>query len=349
MGGRKAAHPSKGSTLQKFGPAGVAPDRTGCVCVNPHPMRSRMSISSKSWPRLSIATLLGLGFAAVTARVLLDDVANGGPFGVPHMMSVAALAATIASGHYLLPVLRRGAVVSAVGLAILFAAGTSYVLVAAAARNAEVQAARAGTIHLTNAERTTLRQQLTTAEGDLKTAKTELTNATALAAVECRTGLGKKCDGLGVVRDTAERARDRAESYVRILQARINLLGPEKEEAGGYAHAGRVWAALMGGSEDRATSVLILAMPIVTTLLCELATIVFLGLGFGPHRRVPVPVETLKPEPGPVKRTRKTKHKEVADFAKAFEARHGRKPGWSETRAAGFSAATASRGLRQAR
>ncbi|MFZ4807491.1 MAG: hypothetical protein ACOYLQ_09560 [Hyphomicrobiaceae bacterium] len=297
------------------------------------------------------ATGLGLLFAGITGRVLLDDVVHGAPVTVAHMMSIGALIATLAAGHYFVPALRRAAVLSALGLAVLFLAGTGYVLVASATRNAETAAAKAAAVKMTNSQRVHWKAVLATAEADLEHAKGELADATNKATAECGSGKGRRCDGREGIRSTAERARDRAQSHVDIIRARLEFLGPEREEAGGYAHAGRVWAALAGGSAERATGVLVLTMPILTTLLCELGTVVFLSIGLGHrHRSVPVPsapkAAPAATIPGPAPGL--TRHEEVASFVRAYRAKHGRDPRWIDVRAAGFSRATASRGLRKA-
>jgi hypothetical protein len=300
------------------------------------------TITVRAWG----ATALGLLFAGITARVLLDDVVHGAPVTVSHMLSVGALVATLAAGHYFLPALKRAAIFSATGLAILFLAGTAYVLVASATRNAETAATKAAGVRQTNEQRAAMTSQLATAQEDLERSKADLAKATAEAAVECGSGKGKRCDGREATRAAAERARDRAESHVAILQARISLLGPVRDEAGGYAHAGRVWATLVGGSAEQATTALQLAMPIVTTLLCELGTIVFLSIGLGhraPRRgEQPAPLPA-KPAPAPT-----SQHEAVVSFVQQYQARHGRPPRWMEVRQAGFSRATASRGLRMA-
>lgn len=303
------------------------------------------------------ATALGVLFGAITARVLLDDVVHGAAITVAHMMSVGALVATIAAGHYFLPAVMRAAVFAAVGLAIIFLAGTGYVLVASATRNADSMATKAATVRQVNEQRTALRAHLATAEADLEAARRDLAKASAEAASECGTGKGRRCEGREATRQAAERARDRAESHVALVQARVDMLGPVREESGGYAHAGRVWAAVTGGSADQATATLMLAMPIVTTLLCELGTIVFLGIGLG-HRHkpepaavepvAPPPAEAPLPAPLPGPAPLNTRHGEVVSFVQAYRAQHKRDPRWSEIRAAGFSRATASRGRRMA-
>lgn len=301
------------------------------------------SITVRAWG----ATALGAIFAAITGRVLLDDVWHGAPVTVSHMMSVGALVATLAAGHYFLPAVKRAAIAAALGLAVIFLAGTGYVLVASATRNAETAATKAATIRQTNEQRVALQGQLRVAEADLDQAKAELAKATHEAAGECGTGRGKRCEGREATRQAAERARDRADSHVALIRARIDLLGPAKDEAGGYAHAGRVWAVLTGGSADQATAALVLAMPIVTTLLCELATIVFLGIGLG-HRQTPASAAEPVAPPAKPAPTPATQHEAVVSFVQEYQQRHGRPPRWIDVRQAGFSRATASRGLRMA-
>ena len=78
-------------------------------------------------------------FTAVTAYVLLEDVArHGAPLTTQHVITLAVLAGTIYFGH------RRWAEFSAwrvgtmLGCAVLFLAGTATCVIVSAGRNAEV-------------------------------------------------------------------------------------------------------------------------------------------------------------------------------------------------------------------
>jgi excisionase family DNA binding protein len=76
-------------------------------------------------------------FAGVTAFVLFKDVLDGAAVTIQHILSLAALVAALASGHKAMPELKSGRVVSAVTLALLFVASTSYIVISSGARNAE--------------------------------------------------------------------------------------------------------------------------------------------------------------------------------------------------------------------
>ena len=73
----------------------------------------------------------------------------------------------------------------------------------------------------------------------------------------------------------------------------------------------------------------------------------FLALGHGrEEKRVAETPRVLDTEEKPAPRT---KHEEAAEFARAYQAKHGRPPAWAEVHKAGFSPATASRALRLVR
>ena len=121
----------------------------------------------KSWGSLA----LGLFFTAVTARTIFDDVWNGADVNIAHVNAAAALVGAIAAGHMAWPALRRGWVVAAVGLSMMFLAATAYIATSAGARNAEVSQNKAAGISKTNEARASAKAKLAEAEADLDDAK----------------------------------------------------------------------------------------------------------------------------------------------------------------------------------
>lgn len=212
---------------------------------------------------------LGAFFSAVTAFVLFDDVRHGAEFTTSHVLSLAALVAALASGHFALPQFRARSIPSALTLVVLFLGATSYVVISSGARNAEVAQAKAAAALDTNAKRAHELSRLAEAE-------TMLADAQRSHGAECRTGKGKRCDGIAATVAVYAAA-------VKGHQATLAELGPERRPDAGYAHAGQVLAALPFVTADAGdiAARLSLLLPFLVVLISELGTIVFVHIGIG--------------------------------------------------------------------
>ena len=274
------------------------------------------STTIRSWPSLSI----GGFFAGITGWVLLADVVSGAsPLTPAHMMSVGAIVAAIASGHAAWPQIRRGAVVPALLLCVLFAASTVYVVIASAARNAETSATKSAKIADNNAARARELRQLVLSEAMLKSANDRLD-------ADCVRGRASKsaCDGIRATIGTHTAA-------VKGSKATLKELGPELAANGGYAVAAKTLAALPGITASPAAieERLVLILPFLTVLISELGCITFLHLGLGHRQPVPAAVVAPKAPSAPVppkgkgRRGRKADPK-VLDFMTEYRKRNGR-------------------------
>ena len=281
----------------------------------------------KSWGAIA----LGLMFTGVTAFVLLEDVLHGAAIGTGHALTVAAIIGTITAGHMAWPHLRAGRVVGALGLCALFVAGTVYVVVSAGARNAEVQASKAEAVRQHNADRLDLVKQVAEARQRLGEAQQSLSS-------ECKSGKGKRCEGVAL---TVDERGDR----LSMLEAKLRIVGPAQAENAGYAHAARVFAAfpLVSAGSEAIEARLTLLMPFLLVLVAELGTLVFWSVAFetvpmrSEARSMPVndnppadraPVLDVPPVPDltPTDRDR------VLNWADAFRVKHGRFPTQAEIR-----------------
>lgn len=240
----------------------------------------RTTTTIRSWSSMGF----GLLFAGLTSYVLLEDVLAGAPFTTTHLLSIGAIVGAIAAGHRVWPVLRSGQLLPGLGLLLMFAAATVYVVIGAGVRNTETAQAKAAKVEKTNAARTAAATELTRTRARLDTARAEATAAHAAAAAECRTGKGKKCEGTrATAADADQRAKD-VEAASRLAQAQTDLLGPAETPHTGY----RRFAALLAifgavADVDAATAALVMVMPYLAVLIAEIGTIVFLHLGIG-HR-----------------------------------------------------------------
>lgn len=229
------------------------------------------------------ALALGLFFTGVTSFTIFNDVWNGATFTIAHLNAAAALVAAIAAGHMALPALWRGQVLPALGLAVIFVASTGYIVTSAGARNAEAALHKAAAILKTNEERTAQRAKVIEAEADAEKAKADYDAAKQLAARECATGKGRRCDGRIETRDSAAKDLERAESHAGMMRGRLAMLGPEEQPFAGYRHAATVFAAAGLGNAGAIEARLELLLPFVLVLISEAGTLVFLGLALG-HR-----------------------------------------------------------------
>lgn len=214
------------------------------------------------------AATLAVGFFLVTCYVIFKDVADGAPITPDHVMSFAVLVGTIASGHLLWGQLQEWRLLPALGLLILFIAGTFYCVTASGGRNAAVQSTKAEQAHKTNDDRARV-------EGDLTVAKERLSDALTEEARECASGEGPRCKGW-------RKTREERQANVHLLEAELRLMEPERVENPELRHAAKVFVAFPGvtASEQVIFGFLVLYFPFVKALFCEIATLVFGSIGF---------------------------------------------------------------------
>jgi hypothetical protein len=308
------------------------------------------------------AIVLGLLFAIGTAVVLFFDVRSTADLTPDHLMSALVLAGTIAAGHFLLPTLRDGALVPALGLAILFVAGTFYVVTSAAGRNAETASTREAAIAEANRKRADVLAQLDRARSILAAATTqrdaaiqkaagEAESARKAHADECASGQGKKCDGRALNLEVARKAYSdtaadltvtlMAEARVRELEAKAATLKPKQLENAQLRHVAKIFA-LIGGDAERIEAALVLIWPVGKAVVMELAAIVFLGLGLGnkpaqqaPTAPPPLPGKSAPATPPAIPRKGATsRDAAVVAYVSHHRARHGRDPSLPEMLAA---------------
>jgi hypothetical protein len=303
----------------------------------------------RSWGLLA----LGLGFAAVTARTIFDDVFTGtAPITIAHLNSAAALVAAIASGHMAWPQLKQAHIPAALGLAVIFIAATGYIVATSGSRNAEAMQTKGAAILKTNEERTALRAKVFEVEADLSDTKQEYELAKAEAAKECGTGKKTRCEGKEATRENAAKDLERAEALASMTRGKLSLLGPEQQPNAGYKQAAKVAEAFGIGKADEIEARLILILPFLTVFISEACTLVFVSMGIGHNRQtihatpstnMVSPAKALPAIPAkhlpakassvfPGKRGRKQDQR-VIDFSDTFSRTHGRTPTGAEIRA----------------
>lgn len=215
------------------------------------------------------ATCLAALFASGTAYVLFEDVLrHQAPITTAHILTALALIGTIAAGHYVLPEWQARHRLSALGLGLLFAAGTAYVVTSSGARNAEVAAGKVAIVRDGNSERARIEKQRLEAEQMRDVARATLAK------------LGCKSDDRRADCQRAATSQRVYNAAVRGHSSELREAGPSRTENAGYAHAGHVLAALPGVTASPATIAekLALLMPFVVVVIAELGTICFTSM-----------------------------------------------------------------------
>jgi hypothetical protein len=226
------------------------------------------------------AISLGILLAIGTIVVLFWDVRAPTDITTDHVMTLAMLVVTIAAGHYWLPAVQQRRVLPAIGLAILFIAGTFVCVTGSAGRGAEVAQRKAAAAGNINEARKEVADQLAKARADRAA-------LTATMNKECASGEGPKCRG-------SRASVEYADSHIAILEVRKNDMAPEEEANVRLKHAARVFAFFNPGADVRRIEQgLELIWPFALALIMELGTIVFLSLGLGHESRLLVSVSRM--------------------------------------------------------
>ncbi len=228
------------------------------------------SIKPRRWPSMALWAF----FTAVTAYTLLSEVVRGAEtFTTGHLLSVAALVAALAAGHYAWPELRSGRLPVGILLAVVAVAATGYVVLSAASRNAETAHAKSARIEASNTAREAETRQLRTAEAMLAEALRRI-------SVECASGDGPKCKGARATETVYRAAIDGH-------KARLDRMAPALPPNGGYAHAAKFFAALPGitAPAEVIERRLVETVPTLSVLITELAALVFGVMAFRTENR----------------------------------------------------------------
>ena len=259
------------------------PKNEGCKGVNSALSRTNRLVPVSSYP----AATLSVGFFLVTCYVLFKDVYDGATVTTDHVMTLAVLIGTIASGHMVWSQLQQWRVLPALGLALLFIAGTIYCVTASAGRNALAAIEKGLDAHKTNDDRARV-------ERDLKQAKQRLELALEAEAQECATGEGKRCK--------ARRAtRQERETHASVLEIQLRNMEPEQPENADIKHTAKVFSQLpwVTSKPEEIEASLVLFLPFFKAAFAEIATILFASIGFGHRKQFPIlpPLETVERKP----------------------------------------------------
>jgi hypothetical protein len=273
---------------------------------------------------LSIAA--GALFAAGTAGILLEDVIiHGAPMTLKHWITVVVIAGTIMVGHQVHKAWHSGLKGSALGFGVLFLVGTLLTVYSSVGRQAEH-------VMVASAEVEAADKARTRATKGLAEAETMLIEAQRNLASECKSGRGKRCEGIKATVDVYQAA---AKGYA----AELDKLGPAKVATPEAKRAGEL-AAVFGANPTKVEAAMILIVPFLTTLFLELGAIISLGYGFRPVRKVAANDQTafqafeFEPLPPVREIIPDVKGSNIIEWSRAFEQKHNRRPRLDETTAA---------------
>jgi len=273
-----------------------------------------------------LAIVAGALFALGTLGILLEDVIlHAAPFSLKHAITVVVVAGTIMVGHQVHTAWHSKLRGSALGFGVLFLVGTLLTVYSSVGRQAEHTMVASAEVELADKARARATKGLAEAETMLADAQRDL-------AKECKTGKGKRCEGIKATVDVYDAA-------ARGHKAELDKLGPAKVATPEAKRAGEL-AAVFGADQTKVEAAMILLIPFLTTLFLELGAIICLGYGFRPVRKVSAndnaQTSYVIPEPLPPARmiVPDVKGSNIVDWSKSFEKVHGRKPRLDETTAA---------------
>jgi hypothetical protein len=263
-----------------------------------------------------LAIAAGVVLASGTLAILFEDVLiHAAPFALKHYIVLVVVAGTMMAGHLADQARRARHVVSCLGFALIFIAGTGLVVYSSVGRQAEKTM-------LSSAEHDDLVQQRLDLKAALTAERETLKARKAEADAECKSGEGTKCRG-------ARATVAFYETSIKGLEARLSLLdpakpvSPEAEQLGAFAEA-------LGYDKDKVKAVAVLMAPFFITLFLEFGTIVSFGFAFSPKRKIdarwlPTEIETAQtsfaaPEPPSPPQGPKRKPKRLPD--NVFPLRH---------------------------
>lgn len=284
----------------------------------------------------ALAIVAGTAFTYGGLRIILgDELTNPSLWTTSVQLTVLMVFGTIAAGHLMRDAWKAKQHGAAAGFLVLFLAGTGLVVFNSVGRQAE-------TSMMSTSQADDAAERRVALKASLARAEAMLTEAQASLARECKTGRGKRCEGITATIGVYEAA-------VKGHVADLEKLGPARPVNAKAAEGAKI-AALFGADEAKAKAALMLIEPFLWTLFFEWGSIVSLGFAFraraitetAPGQISDKEIEDLKKLVGhdtdPLPPTKAIdpakKGAEVIVWAKEFEKRWGRRPRLDEAQAA---------------
>lgn len=298
----------------------------------------------------ALAIVAGAAFVYGELRIILGDHLTDPSQWTTYVQLTALMVfGTIAAGHLMGTALKARHWAAALGFLVLFLSGTGLVVFNSVGRQAEATM-------LTVSQADDAAERRVAVKASLARAEAMLTEAQASLARECKTGKGKRCEGIAATIGVYEAA-------VKGHVADLEKLGPQKPVNAKAAEGAKI-AALFGANEAKAKAAFMLAEPFFWTLFFSIGSIVSLGFAFRGISETTTGDELDKAiddykkavsnDTDPLPPTKaivpKVAGAEVIPWAVAFERQHGRRPRLDEAEQAFIDVArtTIYRRLREA-
>jgi hypothetical protein len=285
----------------------------------------------------ALAILAGVAFTYGGLRIILgDQLTDPAQWTTPVQLTVLMVFGTIAAGHLMRDAAAAKRIAATAGFLVLFLAGTGLVVFNSIGRQAESSM-------LTESQADDAAERRIAVKASLSRAEAMLAEAQANLARECKSGRGKRCEGI--------------EATIGVYSAAVKGHTADLEKIGApkpvhaKATQGAKIAALFGADEAKAKAGLLLLEPFLWTLFFEWGSIVSLGFAFRgaraitettPSKELDREIEEFKKitsnDTDPLPPTKAIvpdlKGETIIPWAKAFEAKHGRPARLDEVQAA---------------
>lgn len=284
----------------------------------------------------ALAIVAGAAFTYGGLRIILgDQLTDPAQWTTSVQLTVLMVFGTIAAGHLMRDAAAAKRVAATVGFLVLFLAGTGLVVFNSIGRQAESSM-------LTESQADDAAERRVAVKASLSRAEAMLAEAQANLARECKTGRGKRCEGITATIAVYEAA-------VKGHTADLEKIGAPKPVHAKATQGAKI-AALFGADEAKAKAALLLIEPFLWTLFFEWGSIVSLGFAFR-HRAITetLPSEQLDEEIEKFKKATSNdteplpptkaivpdlKGENIVPWARQFRDQHGRSARLDEAQAA---------------
>ena len=230
----------------------------------------------------AVALVAAVISAAGGLAILLDDVVKGAaPFEIKHGITIGIVSLAILAGHSVVAAWRARHVFGVLGFAVVFLAATGLVVFKSTGRQAE-------TTFQSQAEADLAAEARTASKAAMARSEAMLTEAQRDLARECKSGRGKRCQGIEATIGVYEAA-------IAGHLSKLDSLGapkPVAPEAENFANL----AAVFGADKAKVKAGALLIVPFLTTALFEFGAIVGFAFAFR-HRPATRQAATVTTQP----------------------------------------------------
>lgn len=283
-----------------------------------------------------LAIVAGAAFTYGGLRIILgDQLTDPAQWTTSVQLTVLMVFGTIAAGHLMRDAAAAKRIAATVGFLVLFLAGTGLVVFNSIGRQAESSM-------LTESQADSAAERRVAVKASLARAEAMLTEAQANLARECKTGKGKRCEGIAATIAVYEAA-------VKGHTADLEKIGAPKPVHAKATQGAKI-AALFGADEAKAKAALLLIEPFLWTLFFEWGSIVSLGFAFR-HRAITETTtgdeldkaiddykKAVSNDTDPLPPTKAivpdVTGSNIIPWARQFREEHNRLPEWPEVKAA---------------